>query len=247
MISIQFNKNTQILINTKNMLTFNILYDVKQENIRLQLENILKSEKIEMVDSKITNFLILSIKKQNTYNRKRKMQSKIIDEFKTEGLQNFNQYLKINPIAIQIVESEIQNKLLFYSKNYKYRFIANSLLFSSSIQKDTNVIFIVTNGLNDAKEILINRKLFQGIAVIYISKIDGWGNIKQRLHWTNVVFADSEYPIAAKHFAFGFETTDLHILLNFEYSLLDDQGNLIEFQKNEDKIPTLKFTIQVVN
>ena len=179
MISIQFNKNTQILINTKNMLTFNILYDVKQENIRLQLENILKSEKIEMVDSKITNFLILSIKKQNTYNRKRKMQSKIIDEFKTEGLQNFNQYLKINPIAIQIVESEIQNKLLFYSKNYKYRFIANSLLFSSSIQKDTNVIFIVTNGLNDAKEILINRKLFQGIAVIYISKIDGWKNIKK--------------------------------------------------------------------
>ena len=100
------------------------------------------------------------------------MQRKIIDELKIEGLQNFNQYLKINPIAIQIVESEIQNKLLFYSKNYKYRFIANSLLFSSSIQKDTNVIFIVTNGLNDAKEILINRKLFQGIAVIYISKID---------------------------------------------------------------------------
>ena len=207
----------------------------------------LKTKKIETVDSKSTNFSILSVKKQNTYNRKRKTQIKITDEFKIEGVQNFNQYLKINPIAIQIVESEIQNKLLFYSKNYKYRFIANSLLFSSSIQKDTNVIFIVTNGLNDAKEILINRKLFQGIAVIYISKIDGWGNIKQRLHWTNVVFADSEYPIAAKHFAFGFETTDLHILLNFEYSLLDDQGNLIEFQKNEDKIPTLKFTIQVVN
>ena len=85
--------------------------------------------------------------------------------------------MKINPIAIQIVESEIQNKLLFYSKNYKYRFIANSLLFSSSIQKDTNVIFIVTNGLNDAKEILVDRKLFQGIAVIYISEIDGWENI----------------------------------------------------------------------
>ena len=56
-------------------------------------------------------------------------------------------------------------------------------------------------------------------------------------HWTNVIFADSEYPIAAKHFAFGFETTDLCNLLNFEYSLLDDQGNLIEFQNNEDKIP----------
>ena len=161
------------------MLKFKILYDEKQENITLQLENILKLEKIETVDSKITKFPNLSIKNQNTYNRKRKMQRKIIDEFKIEVLQNFNQYLKINPIAIQIVESEIQNKLFFYSKNYKYRFIANSLLFSSSIQKDANVIFIVTNGLNGAKKILINSKLFQGIAVIYISKIDGWENIKK--------------------------------------------------------------------
>ena len=216
MISIYFNKNTQILINTKNILKFKILYDEKQENITLQLENILKLEKIETVDSKITKFPNLSIKNQNTYNRKRKMQRKVMDEFKIEVLQNFNQYLKINPIAIQIVESEIQNKLFFYSKNYKYRFIANSLLFSSSIQKDTNVIFIITNGLTDAKEILVNGKLFQGIVVIYISKMEGWENrIKKTSHWTNVVFADSEYPIAAKHFAFGFETTDLHNLLKF--------------------------------
>ena len=40
----------------------------------LQLENILKPEKIKTVDSKITNFLILSIEKQNTCNRKRRMQ-----------------------------------------------------------------------------------------------------------------------------------------------------------------------------
>ena len=71
--------------------------------------------------------------------------------------------------------------MLFYSKNYKYRFFANSLLFSSSIQKDTNIIFIVTNRLNYAKEILINRKLFQDIAVIYISETDGCENIKKNI------------------------------------------------------------------
>ena len=49
--------------------------------------------------------------------------------------------MKINPINIQMTDPEIQSKLLFYSKKYKYRFIANSLLFSSSIVKDTNVIF----------------------------------------------------------------------------------------------------------
>ena len=56
---------------------------------------------------------------------------------------------------------------------------------------------------------------FKALLYIYISEIDGWENIKKTSHWTNVVFADSEYLIAAKHFAFGFKTTDLHNLLKF--------------------------------
>ena len=120
-------------------------------------------------------------------------------------------------------------------------------LFSSSIQKDTNVIFIATNGLNDAKEILINGILFQGIGVIYTSEIDGCKNIKKTSHWSNVVLTDSKYPIAARHLAFGFETTDLHNLLNFEYSLLDEVRKLIEFKKGKDKIPAIDFTIQIIN
>ena len=43
------------------------------------------------------------------------------------------------------------------------------------------------------------------------------------------------------------ETTDLHNLLDFEYSLVDDTGKLIEFKTGEDKIPALNFTIQIVN
>ena len=63
---------------------------------------------------------------------------KIIDEFRIEDLQSFYQYTKINPINIQITETAIQNKLSAYSKQYKYKFIINILLFSSSIQNDTN-------------------------------------------------------------------------------------------------------------
>ena len=50
----------------------------------------------------------------------------------------------------------------------------------------------------------------------------------------------------AKHFAFGFETKDLHDLLNFEYSLLDNEGKKIEFKMVEEKIPALNFTIQII-
>ena len=169
-----------------------------------------------------------------------------IAEFKIERFQNFQQYLKINSINIQIIDPEIQNSLLFYANRYKYRFIANSLLFSSPIQKDTNVIFIATKEVSNAKDILINGKLFQGIGVVYLSEIEGWKHIKKTSHWTNAVLTDSKHPIAAKHFAFGFETTDLHNLLNFEYSLLDDEAKLIEFKSGEDKIPALNFTIQII-
>ena len=172
---------------------------------------------------------------------------KFVDEFKIEGFQNFRQYLKINPINIQIIDPQIQNTLLFYSNKYKYRFILNSLLSSSSVQKDTNAIFITTNGLNDAKEILINGKLVQGIGVIFTSEIEDWKNIKKTSDWVNVVLTDSQYPIEAKHFAFAFETTDLHNILNFEYSLVDDEGKLIELKTGEGKISALNFTIQIVN
>ena len=93
---------------------------------------------------------------------------------------------------------------------------------------------------------MINGKIFQGIGVIYISEIESWNKIKSESHWTNVVLTDSKFPIAAKHFAFGFETTDLHNLLNFEYLLIDDKGKLLKFKQVEDKIVALNFAIQVI-
>ena len=199
----------------------------------------INSEKIETVDSKITNFSILATKKL--------INMKVVDEFKIEGFQDFQQYLKINPINIQITDPEIQNKLLFYANRYKYRFITNSLLFSSSIKKDTDVIFITTSGLNNAKNILINGKLYQRIGVFFTSKIEDWEKIKTKSHWTNVLLTDWIYPIATKHFAFGFETRDLHNLLNFEFLLIDEEGKIIQFKTGKDKIPALNFTIQIIN
>ena len=176
MISLEYDKNDERLITPKNALKFNIQYKTRKENITLQLENILNPKKIETVGSKIKNVSILVTKRKDLVGTKWKMPN-ITDEFKIEGLQNFGQYTKIYPIRIKINNSEIQNALALYSKKYNYRFIANNLLFSSSIQQDTNVAFITTTGLNDAKEILISGKIFQGIAIIYLSEVSGWKNI----------------------------------------------------------------------
>ena len=83
----------------------------------------------------------------------------------------------INIINIQITESEIQNKLSAYSKQHKYKFIITNLLFSSSNQNKTKVIFIAADELNDTKEALINEKNYQVIGVINASKISGWESI----------------------------------------------------------------------
>ena len=239
LISLEYDKPNASLINSNNRLKFNILNNIQREFIMLQLEVILNPKKIETVDSKITNFSIILIWRQK--------RMKFVAEFKIEGFQNFQQYFKINPINIQIIDPQIQNKLLFYANKYKYRSIVNSLLFSSSIQNNANSIFITTNELNHAKEILIDGKLVQGIGVIFTSEIEDWKNIKKPSDWVNVVLTDSQYPIAAKHFVFAFETTNLHNILYFEYSLVDGKGKLIEFKTEEDKIPALSFTIQIVN
>ena len=152
-------------------MCFKIKYNISKEFITLQLEDILTPKKIETEDSKITHFSILSVDKF-------KMQIK--NEFKIESFQNFEKYSIINPVNIKITDSTIQ-KSLFYVRKYKYRFVANSLLFSSSLQTDAKAIFITTNGLNDAKELLTNGKLFQGIGTIFTSEIDGCKDIKKIL------------------------------------------------------------------
>ena len=93
---------------------------------------------------------------------------------------------------------------------------------------------------------MIDGKIFRGIGVICISEIENWNEIKNESDWTNVILTDSKFSIAAKHFAFGFETTDLHNLLNFEYSLINDKGKLLELTQGKDKIPALIFTTQII-
>ena len=112
-------------------------------------------------------------------------------------------------IKLELTVFKILNNIWNKSKKYRNKWFRNS-----------NAIFVTTNGLNDAKDVLINGKLFQGIGVIYISEIENWDKIKNESHWTNVVLTDSAYSRAAKHFAFAFETADLHNLLNLEYSLI---------------------------
>ena len=107
-ISLLYNNSGKHLVNSKNRLKSNVIINDQREYLTFQLEDILAPHKIETRDSKIHNFSILATEKMNNF--------KIIDEIKIEGFQKFEQYKKINPVNIEINDTEIQTKLRFYSK-----------------------------------------------------------------------------------------------------------------------------------
>ena len=159
-----------------------------------------------------------------------------LDKFKIVGLQNYNEDEKLNLIDINIRDIEMQGKLSKYDiQRYKYCFIVDSILISSLVAQDTNVIFLICNGLNDARDSLIKGKLHKSIGVININEIKDWTKLKGESKWINIIFNDSENPTLGKNFAFAFETVNLSGSLNFRLSLLDDEAKPITFAPNEKK------------
>ena len=230
-----------ILIDSRNRIEFQFDKNIEKQTLSLQLEDLLEPKTIATTDSKMSNITILKV---NEIPKK-----KIVETFIIQGIQKFEKFKQLNPLNVEVIDSEIRNKISLYARsNYRYtfRFIANSLLFSSNLVKDTNAIFIVTNSLFEAQTVFINDKNFQGLGTIYTSEIENWDDIKMVSTWTNAKLTDSSIPIAAKHISLGFESQNINSLLNFQYSLLNDKGELIKFRDGETKVPTLNFSIQIL-
>ena len=73
--------------------------------------------------------------------------------------------------------------------------------------------------MNEAKESLINGKLFKTFGFVIIAEIEHWNIIKGKSQWANAVFTDSGNPVAASHFVFAFTTTNIPDILYFEFIL----------------------------
>ena len=173
------------------------------------------------------------------------MPHEIVDTVHILGLQNFDDHGRLNPEEITIDSNKIIETLSNYKK-YRFRFIIESLLFSTNLQNNTDVIFITCNSLMEAKTALINSKLYKTLGVVYLSEIKDWDLIKNDSKRAQAVFVNSEYHLKASHFSFVFTTKNIFDLFNFTIALLDCSGNVITFPSNEAKVPTLNFKIQIV-
>ena len=103
------------------------------------------------------------------------------------GLQNYVNYERMNLDLNDAIE-----KLWNYEK-FKYRFLIENLLFSSNLENSTNVIFVTCNGLTNAKDALINSKIYKTLGVVYLSKIKNWNLVKSISKRSQAIFTDSEY------------------------------------------------------
>ena len=119
------------------------------------------------------------------------MPQEIIKTVYVLGLQDYVNYDRMNPVEITLDSNEIIEELSKYK--FKYRFLVENLLFSSNMQNETDVIFIMCNGLSDARETLINSKLYKTLGVVYLSEVKDWKLVKGKSKRLQAVFVDLEY------------------------------------------------------
>ena len=101
-----------------------------------------------------------------------------------------------------------------YNK-YIISFKLEILIFSSSIRNNTKKIFLVTNGLSEAKYSLVNGELFQTVSVTDLSEIENWEKIKKSSRWVIVNFESQTDNRSANHFSYKFPMQKTGDVLNF--------------------------------
>ena len=125
--------------------------------MKFELSKVHSKKTFNVVGDHILNFSMLRTKKQNRIGQKRGIAGEIIKTVRILGIQ-ITEYSFLNPIHISFNSDSVIQQLTKY-KNYRYRFVLESFLFSSNVENDTEVILLLSNGLNNAKKILIKQNL----------------------------------------------------------------------------------------
>ena len=94
----------------------------------------------------------------------------VIDSVIIRGQQDFEKHDKLNPIEIKVYDGKIINFLKKHKKA-TFRFIPVDLLFSRGVKTNTEQIFIISSKLNDVKIYLINRKIWNNLALINLQQV----------------------------------------------------------------------------
>ena len=124
-------KNNKLdLISPQKSLKFELERDIYKKELKFELNKVHSKKTFDIVGDHILNFGMLSTKKKKTVGEKRGLSPEIIDSINIIGIQNV-EYNFLNPIHVSINSENVIQKLINY-KNHRYRFVLQSLLFSSN-------------------------------------------------------------------------------------------------------------------
>ena len=172
------NKDNKLhLITPEHKLKFNLKKYFYKNKIKLKLGKVHTKASFSTPLDNVLNFAILGTKRNKAIGKKRAMLHEIVDTAHILGFQNFDDYGRLNPVEITIGSNKIIETLCSYKK-YRFRIIIESLLFSTNLQNNTDVIFITCDGLMEAKIALSNSKLYKTLGVVYLSQMKDWDLIK---------------------------------------------------------------------
>ena len=117
-------------------------------------------------------------------------------------------------------------------------------MFSSKFTNETRS-FSLQRRFKQCKR-SFNSELKKVLGVTYLSKVPIWSLAKGQTKRSQAIFVDSELQAKPSHLAFVFTTRNLSDLLSFTVTLLDSDGKEIKFSRDEKKVLTIGYRIEII-
>ena len=205
------------LIRNETKLKFDVKKNQVIENFNFNLSHTNASGKILLKKDEIQNLMIIGTEKLTINGQKRSRSRsnmvmvevkmvEVIDTIIVKALQSYDKYSTLNPLEINL-NSNYLSKIIHDYKGFTFEVRLINVLFSSSLENDTQNIFIVCHNLNSAKKAHINNKIYSLLGIINLKEIKQWNKMKGKLLYVNAKIDDSHYMENAKHFGFKFKSS----------------------------------------
>ena len=232
------------LIRNETKLKFDVRKNCVINNFNFNLTHTNLSGKINLKKDEIQNLMIIGTEKLTKSGQKRKM-VEILDTVIVKALQSYDKYSTLNPLEINL-NSNYLSKTIHDYKGFTFEVRLINVLFSSSIENDTQNIFIVCHNLNSAKKVLINNKIYSLLGIINLNEIKQWSEMKGKSLYVSAKRDDSHYMQNAIHFGLKFKSSFLTEFLEFTCEFLDDKADQIKFADGENKVPIIDLQIDIL-
>ena len=147
------------LIRNDTKLKFDVKKKQVIENFNFNLSHTNATGKILLKKDEIQNLMIMGTEKLTRNGQKRKM-VEVIDTIIVKALQSYDKYSTLNPLEINL-NSNFLSKIIHDYKGFTFEVRLINVLFSSSLENDTQNIFMVCHNLKALKKLILTTKFIR--------------------------------------------------------------------------------------